>query len=340
MTDAVETPSDTWRDGAGELKVHYHLQGGVHQMDAVTRNKAEGELLALLREVSGTLGVPFLVETKAYGEGGVVEYLDLIFQHKEQITFVMAVLSPLLGTPFYLAKLRQTKQQTLLNELTLKKLKLEIAEKVAAAEERAQKKASEQKPVALPLEPPATPDDIAKALLARKKIARRRSNYYEALLEDARIEAVGYAQAHQREAAERLVRRATFADFVVDRVDMEPLVYKRIQIEVVAPVLRSGSLKWRGIFDKKVISFDLQDEGFRDRVAAKRVQFQNGTTLLCDLEVLQREDETGGTEVTGYVVSEVHEVRSPPPPAETPRGEQMHLHLVGRPGADGGEQRV
>ncbi len=312
----------------GEFKVHYQITGGLHMMDAITRNRAETELLALLRELSNTLGVPFQIDTKALGEGGVVENWNIVFQHKEHILLVMAILGPLLSAaPFYRDKLRQSKQQTQMNELTIQKLKLELAEKEDAATERAEKKQKGMKSQALSLEPPLPTEEIATALLARKKIARRRSNYYERLIEDSRIEAVGFAPTHRRGADEQVVQRHQFPDFVVARTDLEPLTYRNIAIEVVSPVLRSGGLKWRGIFDKKIIGFDLEDQAFRDSVASKRVQFQNGTMLVCDLDVLQREDETGDTEVAGYVVSAVHEVRSPSAPPEPVENPQLSLHL-------------
>lgn len=94
---------------SGEFKVHYHLKGGTHRMDAVVRNRAEGELLALLKEVGAVLGLPVHVETHAYGEGGLVEYLNLIFQNQAQIAAVMAILGPLLAAPFYLDKCKQSK---------------------------------------------------------------------------------------------------------------------------------------------------------------------------------------------------------------------------------------
>lgn len=328
MTEAVSDKTAPKIDDVGEFKVHYHLAGGVHQMDALVRNKAEAELLALLHELSSTIGVPFHVESKARGEGGVIELWNLVFQHKEHIAFVMAVLGPLLSAaPFYRSKLRQSKQQTAMNDLTIQKLKLEIAEKEAAAVERVEKERTSVKTEPLPLEPSLTPEEIARALLARKKIARRRSNYYERLIDDSRIESVGFAPTHRRGAAEQVIERRQFSDYVVARAELEPLVHEGVLIEVVSPVLRSGGLKWRGIFDKKIISFDLEDRVFQDRVATKRVQFQNGTILRCDLDVFQREDETGGVEIAGYAVTAVHEVRSPPPLAEQETDPQFSLPL-------------
>lgn len=321
---------------SGEFKVHYHLTGGEHRMDAVVRNRAEGELLALLKEVGVVLGLPVHVETQAYGEGGLVEYLNLIFQNKEQIGAVMALLSPLLGAPFYIDKIKQSKQQTALNELNLQKIKLEIKEKEAAAavREAERVKVIENKNKAFELEPPPTPDEIAQALLTRKKVARRRSNYYEALLDDSKIEAVGFAPSHAKSFMELRVPREKFFAYVIAKSDLEPQVYDRISLEIVSPVLRSGAIKWRGVFEKKIVSFELLDQSFRSEVASQKVQFQNGTTLICDFEVHQREDDAGDVEIAGYAVTRVHEVRTPQ--AAQRREEQLKLHLQEPPAPEEG----
>lgn len=297
-------------------------------MDASVRNRAEGELLALLKEVGVVLGLPVQVETHAYGEGGLVEYLNLIFQNKEQIAAVMALLSPLLGAPFYIDKIKQSKQQTALNELNLQKIKLEIKEKEDSATLREAEKVKriESKNNVLELETPPTADEIAQALLTRKRVARRRSNYYEALLVDSKIEAVGFAPSHNKDVMERRVARGNFSSYVIARSDLEPLIYERISLEIVSPVLRSGAIKWRGIFDKKVVSFELLDQAFRSEVASQKVQFQNGTTLVCDFEVHQREDDIGDVEIAGYAVTKVYEVKTPLA-LQQRREEQLPLQL-------------
>jgi hypothetical protein len=311
----------------GEFKIHYHLNGGAHRMDAIVRNRAEGELLALLKEVAAVLGLPVHVETHAYGEGGLVEYLDLVFQNKEQIATVIALLSPLLGVPLYFDKIKQSRQQTQLNELNIKKIKLEIKEKEDAATEPDGRRNQVWKNMALPLEKAPTANDIAQALLTRKKIARRRSNYYEALLTDSKIDAVGFAPSHNKNTAEKIVPRSDFGNFVIAKSNLEPLVYEGLLLEIVSPVLRSGSIKWRGIFEKKTVSFELQDDTFRADVVSQKVQFQNGTTLLCDFEVHQREDDTGEIEIAGYAVTKVHDVKTPQVFRKKPAQEQLNLQL-------------
>jgi len=57
------------------------------------------------------------------------------------------------------------------------------------------------------------------------------------------------------------------------------------------------------------------------------VQFQNGTTLLCDFEVHQREDDTGEIEIAGYAVTKVHDVKTPQMFRKMPAEEQLNLNL-------------
>ena len=319
---------------SGEFKVHYHLNGGVHRMDAAVRNRAEGELLALLKEVGVALGLPIRVESHAYGEGGLIEYLDLIFQSKEQIGLVMTILGSLLGAPFYIDKIKQSKQQTALNELNMQKIRLEIKDKEDAAAERDGKKSKDAQSKVLALEPPLTVDEITQALLTRKKIVRRRSNYYEELLTDSEIDAVGFAPSHSKDVIEVMVQRANFLAFVITQSDLESLFYERIPLEIVSPVLRFGSIKWRGIFDKKIISFELLDQTFRSEVASQKVQFQNGTTLICDLLINQREDDTGEVEVAGYVVTKIYEVLTPLAPRQQRTEGSLQLQLPTLPAND------
>jgi hypothetical protein len=153
----------------------------------------------------------------------------------------------------------------------------------------------------------------AQALLSSQKVARRRSNFYRQLISDSKVEAIGFAPSHSARE-EWFVKRERFNDYVIDRLDLDPLDYHSVPIEVVSPVLRPQALKWRGLLDKRVISFELEDGQFRADVDAKRIQFKNGTILICDLLVLQKENEVGEVEISGYVVTKVHRVVEPNEP--------------------------
>ena len=72
---------------------------------------------------------------------------------------------------------------------------------------------------------------------------------------------------------------------------------------------------------------------FCNEVASQKVQFQNGTTLICDFEVHQREDDIGEVEVAGYAVTKVHEVMTPQTLQQGPK-EQLQLELPALPASD------
>ncbi|MCY1551126.1 hypothetical protein D9M68_874360 [compost metagenome] len=65
-------------------------------------------------------------------------------------------------------------------------------------------------------------------------------------------------------------------------------------------------MKWRGIFDKEVISFEITDTDFLGRVANKKVVFQNGTTLVCDLIVSFKENEVGDIVPHSFEAEKIH----------------------------------
>ena len=295
----------------GEFRVHYYLPSGEHSMDAFNRNKAEAELLALFKEVNLALGLPSRVESQVRGEGGLVEFFNLLYENQSQVEFVLKLLTPLVAAPFIYDKFKQSRQQTKLNELNIQKARLEIAQKEREESERLNKETNKNQIAQLDLEPPVELKSLILALLCRKKIARRRSNFYECLLTDSKNRKVGFASSHKKNEPETIINRKDYASFVLDFSPLNPIEFRKVAIEIVSPVLRFGSMKWRGIFDKKVVSFDMHDFQFRDSVIGQGFPFQHGTTLICDLDVLQREDETGQVEVVRYVVTKVHEFISP-----------------------------
>lgn len=293
-----------------EFKIHYYLRDGSHEMDAVVRNRCETEVLGLLGEVSKVLGVQFKVDLVPPAPGGWEEHLLIIGQYREQITFIRDIVCSIFTMAgaglFFRHKLRQSEQQTILNDLAIAKAKCEIDKMKREAAHAADGKTAE-----LGLEAPMTPEAIASALLGKQKIKRKRSNLYRTLSAYSKVEAVGFSNQHRRGAAENIVRRHEFDAYISEPEDMEPVIYERVKMEVVSPILRGGDHPWRGAFQGKTISFELEDAGFRRQVRDQEVSFQNGTTLLCDLEIQLREDETGEPVVTKRVVRKVHGVEQP-----------------------------
>ena len=295
--------------GIGQLKVHYYLRGGVHQIDALTRNKAEAEMLALLQDVATTLDIELKLQTRAYGRGGLLEFWELLGNSKEQIAVISLIIQTLLTIDTHIHQRKQEQQKIMLNKLNIKRLQLEIKKM-----EREAKDAESKKPpprnLDLDLEDRPANLEYVRALLSSNKIARRRSNFYQHLINEPKLEAVGFAASHTSRE-ERIVKRQKFTNYIAECRTLDPLDLLNIRIELISPVLRPRAIRWRGIFENRIISFELQDTQFRNDVDAKKVQFTNGTTLTCDLRVFRIENEIGEAVIHNYVVTKVHQVIEP-----------------------------
>jgi hypothetical protein len=62
-------------------------------------------------------------------------------------------------------------------------------------------------------------------------------------------------------------------------------VIEDAQIEIVAPVLSAGDAKWKGIYNDLPISFEMNDQVFKQAVLGKQISFKNGDMIVCVLEI-------------------------------------------------------
>lgn len=292
----------------GQFRLHFFLGGQMHDMDAHVLHACEGSLLGILTEVAKQLDIELRVDTCAYGEGGLVVWLTLVGKHAVALGLISTVVASLCAGAAWL-KYQPTllRQQAELNEANLQKTRLEIKKLEQDFANEAQKgpATAATKPLELQHKRPE-PEDVLPALHANRRVVKLRSQFYEALLPYERVEAVGFAPTHTpHEKQERVVRRERFSSFVVKLGELEPEVVRDAEIEIIAPILKRGAGKWRGIYLGHSISFDLEDEDFLGRVSAKKVRFQSGTTLKCTLKILMREGDSGIPEPVGYVVDKV-----------------------------------
>ncbi len=292
-------------DQEGQFLVHFYLDDGSHQMDASVLHACEGHVLNLFHEVGKLLDVDFKIETRAHPEGGLQVWLTLVGKHAVALGLIASTVAGVLATGKWMIYDRPlTLQQQEINELTLQKMRLELKKMEAEAETKAPD-TNATKP--LDLEPAPTVLDILPALEEKRKVVRLRSKFYESLMEEQRAHAVGFASLHKPlNGNELVVSRNQFNSFVLGPIDVPPHTYKRVQVEVISPVLTRKQLKWRGIFENEVVRFDITDEDFLSRVANKRIAFQNGTTLVCDLTVSFKENEVGETVPQAFEVSRIY----------------------------------
>ena len=294
MKDAVLTPPTT-------LEVHYHLFEGSHSMDAFVRNKCETELLAVFKEICVELGVSPSLETGVFEEGGLREYWKLLGDNALQIGAIAAVATAV----FTYQSVQNGKPDTELVELQKEHARVGIEDGRLSIEKQRleiQKLEGELKTGKIQKE---TLGKASSHLLKNPKIVTRKSNFYRQLMSYEKVTAIEFQPLDENgkkiiEAV--LVNRSSFSEYVLAS-DVLPIeTVSGAIVEIVAPVLKKGKTKWKGIFKKEPIQFSMKDKIFKDSVLQQEVSFQNGSWIECDLEIERKLDELGNVVVTGYNV--------------------------------------
>ena len=278
---------------AEKLELHYYFNDSSHSMNALVRNQCESEFLAIAMEVAKELELPIQLESEAYREGGLKEAWKIIGNNGVQVSIfisIMAIVSSRI--PFSDPELDQLQKQNLRLSIEEKKLRIE---KLKAELEN--EKVNEK-----------TVAKVAESLETNLKVVTRKSNFYKQLSRYNKIEKVGFTALNSNGMPitdERIVLRNNFRNFIIHSHNLTPITVDDALVEIIAPVLKEGRYKWKGIFENEPISFSMNDKHFNLDVLNEVISFKHGTTIECVLLIHQKLDETGEIQITGHSVSTV-----------------------------------
>lgn len=288
----------TLMDYPTKLQLHHYFNDGSHRMDALIRNKAEAEFLAVLHEVADLLDIPFQVETEAVKPGGLVDIWSFLGDSQTQIALLISIFS--LVMTFRALEDRETKK--------LKKEELKLA-----LEERRIK--IQQEKLSLHEKHKQQHTEIAKLIVEQSdKVLKRRSNFYKQLSHIHKLQSVSYTVLDQKDRAlstEQQVNRASFVDYIHVMDRLAPEIHESVEIEVITPVLhpQNHSDKWKGLYQGKMIVFSMGDEVFLQEIINRQIAFRHGSVLQCNLRINRKINEVGEVVVVSYVVEHVYEHR-------------------------------
>jgi hypothetical protein len=291
-----------------KFQIHYHLLKESHSLDAFVKNKCEAEFLAVAIEVAEILGVELTLESEALLEGGIREIWSVLGKNSAQIALVISTLALIWSVVPQSDKelLDLQKQET---RLSIEERKLEI-EKL----KKELKKVTEVK-------------DAAKAAATISngsyKVVTRKSNFYKTLATCKKVYQVGFVELDREGKPldqEKIVSKEFFDKFILTSNELSPLEIDSARIEIVAPVLKEGKAKWKGIYENEYISFSMEDNDFKQAVLSKQISFKNGSEIICALLKHRKVDELGDIVASGYVVDVVLENVESGTSTEMPQG--------------------
>jgi len=154
-------------------------------------------------------------------------------------------------------------------------------------------------------------------------IKKRKSNFYELLDKYPKVARVSFAALDSTEKVkvfEKLVQREDFSQFILVTDELQTIVRENAVIEIIAPVLKKGKYKWIGHYNGNIIHFNMKSEEFRKLVQDGKVEFKNGSSINCSLEIKRKISGEGVELITGYDVTRVNYYFQNSAPFETKEG--------------------
>lgn len=282
------------------FQIHYYFEDRHdHSMDAFIRNKAEKELLEIIKSFTEIIGIKVNLETEAYSEGGLKERIKWLFiTASVSAVFVLseelikAFIIPMFNGDNDLKskQIQSIELDIVLKKLEIEKKKLELKE---GKETTIQSGSNESK----------------NNEIERKKIIRHISNYYQILQSYEKITEVSYTNVINNQTIfdEQAISRDIFGNFIFAELKEEK-VDENALIEIISPVLNEKTYKWKGLYKGEAIDFSMGDTKFKTEVAEGKYKFSNGSYIMCILQINSKYDEFETNIHNTYSVKSVLEV--------------------------------
>ncbi len=269
------------------VEVHYWLGNASHKMDAVVQNKCEAELLSVIKTIATELGVSINIETEPIGEGGIKRWFNIVNKRyarkklatPEVVTAVVTALmaAPLNATDITIGGFSTTDNKDIDTELNYSELKKDLN---------------------------------VKELNKHTVVMKRRSNFYQHLWRYPKLEKVSFIiqdSKKENQSQEYSIDRDHFNKYILKTDLLEPLEVEDALIEIISPVLKTGNYRWRGLYEGSAIIFSMKSNEFKTLVQTGVIEFKNGTSIKCQLEMKRKINSQGIEVITEYNILGVNE---------------------------------
>ena len=279
------------KESVSKIELHYFFSDTSHSMNAMIRNKCEVNLLGILKEIASTLGARVQVETEAFAEGGLRERF-VLHSKSEFIRSMVAAL-------FHYVLALEVDIEKVVNE--------EDKDKTKRAIEKLRKELKEYEK---DNDTEVDLDNAAAIFGSNLKILKLKSNFYRHINNCEKSTKFSVQQLKNDNSLSgkaNIVARKKFDTYMLVADTLKPETDEAAVIEIISPVLKVGSYKWKGIYlsTGRIINFSMKDNDFKNEIINQGTLFKNGTRIECILDSTRKMSEFGEVTVTGYSVPRV-----------------------------------
>ncbi|QJP35424.1 hypothetical protein F0365_13955 [Nonlabens sp. Ci31] len=291
------------------LEIHYYFDDKSHSMNANVQNRCEYEVLGIIKEVSRLFAVDITIETEPIANGGLKKWLKVVNKGENKsatisTAVIVAFLTVLLTTPI-----------AQVTENLIDKI-FEDTEFIEGEKEKQKLEIEELKRNAL---------KDAQEIENNNLIKKKKSNFYETLENYPKVKKVSYTITDDDKETvieERFVTKQEFKKYILVSDDLEPLEIEEAEIEIISPVLKKGKYKWTGYYKGEPISFYMKSNEFKTLVQNGQIEFKNGSSINCFLNIRKKVNNEGIETIVGYDVLRVNLYFQNEKPIETSEGKK------------------
>lgn len=269
------------------IELHYYTENGGHEMDAFSLTKCSTQILNIIVAFCKELKVDVKVDTIAYGEGGIKQWLKIVKEQEDKtapittevikylIVSAMGVLG-FFGHELY-QYIREDKELTALKKEAIIKY--------------------------------LSDSDFKSSEKLDNKVTKLRSNYYDSISKANNVTSVSFSSIGNWGEVSYVkdVSRSSFPLFILSDNTLDPIDVEDATIVITSPIITKGKYnKWHGIYDGEYIDFNMLSNEFKHLVQSGEVAFKNGFSINCFLRIYRSLNEIGEEKVTKYEVIRVN----------------------------------
>jgi len=296
---------------ADTLELHYWFNDNSHTIDAVIQNRCEFELLGIIKEIALIFDAEIIIETEPFAEGGFKRWLKIVSKSEKKSAFIttailLALLSGIIVTPI----------TTSISKITEKLIENIFEDKELTELKKGKYRAE--------IEYLKLDSELKRQILNQNNaIIKKRSNFYESLDKYPKITKVSIVTEDCKKnplSDEIEISRDNFKDYILVSDILNPIEIDNAVIEIISPVLKKGNYKWRGIYNGVTLSFIMKSIEFKTLVQSGDIEFKNGSSINCFLEIERKINNDGTEQIINYNIIRVNEYFENDKPIETPEG--------------------
>ncbi|GHV40806.1 hypothetical protein FACS1894179_07950 [Bacteroidia bacterium] len=319
---------------ANTLELHYWFTDQSHSMDAEVQNKCERELLAIINEIAKSFNAEVVIETEPLADGGIKRWFTILLKKEStRVAFYTALITALVTgviiTPIgaTLSEIGKQVIEKIFEDSEIKELEKEILkEKLNNLKEDTESKQLEQKKVDEEIKNLRLDSELKiQQISVNKVIPKKKSVFYDTLEKYPKINQISITVEDKAKKAvldEKIIQRSKFKEFIIVSDSLNPIQDEEAIIEIISPVLKKGDYKWRGIYKGQDLLFNMQSNEFKTHVQTGDIEFKNGTSINCSLEMKRKLDNDGNEIIIERNIVRVNSYFVNETPIETSEGKR------------------